>query len=179
MLLERELIELNIKTLVVGRLLENCYILNIDNDYLIVDPGAEAKTILKHIHGNLLGVLITHYHKDHYGALKDILKYKNVPVYDYKDTDKEIKIKKFKFKVIAYPGHKEDLVGFLFNDKLFSGDFLFYQGIGRTDLPGGNYEDMLDSIQKILASPKNIQIYPGHGQKTNIYNELIPLYWRL
>ena len=93
-MIEREMIKMNIKTLVVGNLLENCYILNIDNDYLIVDPGDEAKTILDHIHGNLLGVLITHYHKDHYGALNDILKYKNVPVYDYNDTAKEITISK-------------------------------------------------------------------------------------
>ncbi len=170
-MLERELINLNIKTLVVGNLLENCYILNIDNDYLIIDPGDEAKTILNHIHGNLLGVLITHYHKDHYSALNDILKYKNVPVYDYKDADKEITISKFKFKVIAYPGHKEDLVGFLFDDKLFSGDFIFKGTIGRTDLPGGNFKEMQESIKKILAFKDELEIYPGHGQSTNLSNE--------
>ena len=73
--------------------------------------------------------------------------------------------------MIAYPGHKEDLVGFLFDDKLFSGDFIFKGTIGRTDLPGGNFKEMQESIKKILEFKDELEIYPGHGQSTNLSNE--------
>lgn len=162
---------MNIKTVVVGHLQENCYILSIDNDYLIIDPGAEANKIINEIHGNLLGILITHTHDDHIGALKDILKYKNVPIYNYLNKNQNIEILEFKFKVIDFPGHKEDLVGFLFNNKLFSGDFIFKGTIGRTDLPGGNFKEMQHSIIKILSSKEDLIIYPGHGETTTLYKE--------
>lgn len=97
--------------------------------------------------------------------------YKNVPIYDYKSINKEVNIEKFNFRIINFPGHKEDLVGFLFDNKLFSGDFIFEGTIGRTDLPGGNYKEMQESIKKILSFKNDLQIYPGHGQSTNLSNE--------
>ena len=78
--------------------------------------------------------------------------YKNVPIYDYKSINKEVNIEKFNFRIINFPGHKEDLVGFLFDNKLFSGDFIFEGTIGRTDLPGGNYKEMQESIKKIKSA---------------------------
>lgn len=162
---------MKVKRIVVGPLEENCYILNIDNSYLIIDPGDESKKILNEIKGNLLGILITHYHFDHIGALQDILKYKNVPIYDYKSVNKEVNLSEFNFKIINFPGHKEDLVGFLFDNKLFSGDFIFKDTIGRTDLPGGNFKEMQESIKKILEFKNDLEIYPEHGQSTNLSNE--------
>lgn len=162
---------MKVKRIVVGPLEENCYILNIDNNYLIIDPGDESKKILNEIKGNLLGILITHYHFDHIGALKDILNYKNVPIYDYKSINKEVKIMEFCFRIINFPGHKDDLVGFLFDNKLFSGDFIFEGTIGRTDLPGGNYKEMQESIKKILSFNDDIEIYPGHGPSTKLSSE--------
>lgn len=162
---------MKVKRIVVGPLEENCYILNIDSNYLIIDPGYESIKILNEIKGNLLGILITHYHFDHIGALQDILDYKNVPIYDYKSINKEVNIEKFNFRIINFPGHKEDLVGFLFDNKLFSGDFIFEGTVGRTDLPGGNYKEMQESIKKILSFKNDLQIYPGHGQYTNLSKE--------
>ena len=109
--------------------------------------------------------------QDHIAALQDILDYKNVPIHDYKSINKEVNIEKFNFRIINFPGHKEDLVGFLFDNKLFSGDFIFEGTIGRTDLPGGNYKEMQESIKKILSFKNDLQIYPGHGQSTNLSKE--------
>lgn len=162
---------MKVKRIVVGLLEENCYILNIDNNYLIIDPGDESKKILNEIKGNLLGILITHYHFDHIGALQDILKYKNIPLYDYKSINKGVNIEKFNFRIINFPGHKDDLVGFLFDNKLFSGDFIFKDTIGRTDLPGGNFKEMQESIKKILEFNDDLQIYPGHGPSTKLSSE--------
>ena len=58
-------------------------------------------------------------------------------------------------------------------DKLvITGDVLFYGSIGRTDLPGGNYNTLINSIrQKLMMLPKDVEVYPGHGPKTTIQNE--------
>lgn len=159
---------------VTGFLKENCYIIHNGIDCLVIDPGSDQEKILTEINKKGLkvkGILITHYHFDHIGALQDILDYKNVPIYDYKSINKEVNIEKFNFRIINFPGHKEDLVGFLFDNKLFSGDFIFEGTIGRTDLPGGNYKEMQESIKKILSFKNDLQIYPGHGQSTNLSKE--------
>ena len=49
---------------------------------------------------------------------------------------------------------------------MFTGDFLFNGAMGRVDLPGGSYMNMLNSLNKISRYDKNIEIYPGHGEKT-------------
>ena len=67
---------MNIKKLVVGLYQENCYFLTINNDLLIVDPGDEFKkidNIIKNNNYNLLGILITHAHFDHIGALEELI----------------------------------------------------------------------------------------------------------
>lgn len=72
------------------------------------------------------------------------------------------------FKVIHTPGHTQGSVCFLCGDSLFSGDTLFKMSIGRTDLPGGSMDDMLNSLQKINSISDNVTIYPGHGDYTNL-----------
>lgn len=79
-------------------------------------------------------------------------------------------------KVISTPGHT--MGGLVFFDKengnLFTGDSLFKGSIGRTDLPGGSYEELMDSIlKKIVPLAKDITIYPGHGDHTTLSEELI------
>jgi len=54
---------------------------------------------------------------------------------------------------------------------LFSGDLLFYQGIGRTDLDGGDYQTILRSLERVLALPDQTVVYPGHGPQTTIGDE--------
>ncbi len=80
-----------------------------------------------------------------------------------------------KFHIIPTPGHTLGGVCYLLHDTqplLFSGDTLFHGGIGRTDLPGGDYEILIRSIQKhILPLPDNTFIYPGHGYDTTLQIE--------
>ena len=163
-----------IKTIITGYLEENCYILINNNDCLVIDPGDEIDKILNEVKNyNIKGILITHYHFDHVGALKELLNYKKVDVYDYKLDEKEYVINDFKFNIIKTPGHTYDSVIFYFKDinTMFTGDFIFKESIGRTDL-NGSIKDMNESINKIKKYDKNIILYPGHGDKTTLDYEL-------
>lgn len=51
---------------------------------------------------------------------------------------------------------------------MFTGDFLFYGSIGRTDFPGGSNEQMAESLRKIIKYPDDITIYPGHGKSSTL-----------
>lgn len=79
-----------------------------------------------------------------------------------------------KLKVLFTPGHSPGSISFYNEEQGFvvSGDVLFQQSIGRTDLPGGNLEILLDSIRKQLFSlPENTIVYSGHGSTTTIGEE--------
>jgi len=166
------LMDMNIEIVKVGFLETNCYILSKDNDYLVIDPGDEFEKIDSHIKGNLVGIIITHYHFDHIGALDDLVNKYHVNVYDINNLNEGLnKIGNFEFRVYYTPGHKSDLISILFDNYLFSGDFIFESSIGRTDLPTGNFKEMQDSIRKILKLDDNIIIYPGHGEETTMKKE--------
>mgnify|MGYP004476029527 FL=1 len=164
---------MNITRLVVGPLEENTYILEIDNELLIVDPGSEYDKISKAINNRkVLGILITHSHFDHIGALDS---FKDIDIYKYDVLEeKEYNIGKFKFDVIFNPGHSKDSVSYYFKkyNTLFSGDFIFYESIGRCDLPTGSISDMEKSIDKIKKYDKDMIIYPGHGEDTTLSHEI-------
>lgn len=164
---------MKIEKVVVGELLENCYILGIDNDVLVIDPGDEFEKIDKVIDGrNVLGILITHNHFDHVGALTN---FKDIDKYMFSNLEeKEYVVGKFKFDVIFNPGHSSDSVSYYFKEdnKLFCGDFIFYHSIGRYDLPTGNINEMMNSIDKIKKLPKNTIIYPGHDIETTLEEEI-------
>ena len=73
------------------------------------------------------------------------------------------------------PGHTAGHVVFYFPklSTLFSGDVIFYQGIGRTDLPGGNYEQLADSIRtQVFSLPLETKILSGHGPQTTVDAEM-------
>lgn len=78
-----------------------------------------------------------------------------------------------RIKVLHTPGHSLGGICLLANDKvIFSGDTLFNCGIGRTDLPGGDYEELMTSIKKKLMSlPDSTEVFPGHGPETTIGEE--------
>lgn len=75
------------------------------------------------------------------------------------------------FKVLLTPGHSPASLSF-YNEKdgfVISGDVLFKQSIGRTDLPGGDYDTLIDSIRThLLVLPENTKVYSGHGPVTSI-----------
>lgn len=164
---------MNVEKVVVGLLQENCYILDIDGNVMVVDPGDEYEKIIKVVgNRNIVGILITHSHFDHIGAVSC---FNNVPVYKFDNLEeKEYIINDFKFDVIFNPGHSLDSVSYYFKDNnvLFCGDFIFYHSIGRCDLDGGNFDLMIKSIEKIKRLDNNIIIYPGHGISTTLKEEI-------
>lgn len=91
-----------------------------------------------------------------------------------KEKDK-IEFGDIKLDVLFLPGHSPGHLAFYFkNDNVcFSGDVLFYNSIGRTDLPGGDHDTLINSIKnKLFLLNPNTIIYPGHGQKTTLKNEM-------
>ncbi len=166
---------MDIKRIVTGYLDENCYILIKNNECLVVDPGDDFPKIKEQIGNNkILGVLLTHSHFDHIGALRNFLTKRSIKIFKKSNLEeKEYNIGSFKFKCIYTPGHSKDSVSFYFEEEkvIFIGDFIFKESLGRTDLPGGSDSDMKESISKILTYPEDIKLYPGHNEETTLKYE--------
>lgn len=97
-----------------------------------------------------------------------------------KDGD-SLKIGDETLKVILTPGHTVGSISILMGKALFSGDTLFYRSVGRTDLPGGNFDVLRESITgRLYTLPDDTVVYTGHGDSTLIgdekqYNEWVSL----
>ncbi|MET3684279.1 glyoxylase-like metal-dependent hydrolase (beta-lactamase superfamily II) [Alkalibacillus flavidus] len=196
---------MNIKALSLGLLGTNCYILDLDDQALIVDPGGDSHFIIDYLETQSLtpiAILLTHAHFDHIGAVDDICQYFNVPVYiheqegdwlidpslngsewfqlgqiaaskpaDHYFVEGSQQIGPFRFEVMHTPGHSPGSVSFWFEDDrtIIAGDTLFQLGIGRTDLPFGDHETLINVIKsKLFTLPDETVVYPGHGPKTTI-----------
>ena len=98
---------------------------------------------------------------------------------DFLNDGDTLKFGNTEIKVIATPGHTQGCVCYLIDGKLFSGDTLFKDTVGRCDLPGGNFQKLSDSVKnKLFTMDENTVVYPGHGPETTIgyekkYNEII------
>ena len=106
-------------------------------------------------------------------ASKEAKNYYNIKVYEYKNLKEgKITIGPFDIEVIYTKGHTNDSVTYYFKEEkiMFTGDFIFKNSIGRTDL-GGNTKDMIESINKIKHYDDSIIIYPGHGEYTTLSSE--------
>lgn len=90
------------------------------------------------------------------------------------NDDDEIHFGNHLFKVIHTPGHSKGGVVYHCAEEnvAFTGDTLFRNGIGRTDLPGGNMFQIIQSLRKLTQLPDDTTVYPGHGSKTTIGYEL-------
>ena len=153
----------------------------------IVDPGYDPAKITNFIYSKKLDlkyIITTHYHIDHTNALKEI---KNsfistkvvASLYDGKklpvDVDIYVKdndtltVGEVSLKFIETPGHTPGGICIVVeNESLITGDTLFIGDCGRTDLPGGNINDMYKSLhEKIKSLPDHLIVYPGHdyGEK--------------
>lgn len=155
---------MNFEIVKTGYLRTNTYILEIDGKVLVIDPADEYQNIDAVIgDAEVVGVIITHHHPDHVGALEY---FDGDLVYDYFNMEEGMnKIGPFEFEIIYTPGHKEDSISIYFKEekKMITGDFLFRNTIGRTDFPGGNMKDMIASLKKVSIYPSDVEIYPGHG----------------
>jgi glyoxylase-like metal-dependent hydrolase (beta-lactamase superfamily II) len=149
-----------------------------------------------------IGIVNTHGHIDHVGANRDMKDKYDIPLYMHggdkdrqprinqlelslflgakdspppdqflKDGD-EIQVGKGVLKVIHTPGHSPGSVSLLADDFLLSGDTLFFEGVGRTDLPGGDQRQIERSIREhLMTLPDDLAVLPGHGPLTTIGRE--------
>jgi len=155
-----------IRKIIVGPLKANCYLLADEQikECFIIDPGDEPEKIIVAIKENNFipqAIMLTHGHPDHTGAVKEIESIFRIKA-----------VKKYPWvKVIETPGHTPDSVCLIAGDNIFTGDTLFKNSIGRTDLPGGDEEQMRRSLKRLMEFPDNFKIFPGHGPETTIGEE--------
>lgn len=199
--------EAEIKRITVGKWDENCYLLYNDNEGWVIDPGDEFDRISKTIDSlNIkpLGVILTHAHFDHVGAVEEIKSHYSVPLYLHKEDrrilsqasllrkmagdDKISPTPKIDFfleemesfqlgdkeiQIIHTPGHTKGGICLKIDNHILSGDLIFENDIGRIDLPGGNKEDIIASIQSLYHNFKDHVFYPGHGDEFKL-EEILP-----
>ena len=168
---------MEVKKVVTGAISENCYVLIDQGNCLVVDPGDEFSKIKEVIGTNkVVGVLLTHSHFDHVGALREVMNLsKKIQLFKRSMlVEKTYTIENFTFDCLFTPGHSSDSVTYYFKEEqiMFVGDFIFKEGIGRCDLPTGDFKVMKDSLRKISTYPKNTILYPGHDEDTTLGYEL-------
>ena len=156
---------MELKHLIVGPLLTNCYILISEGEALVIDPGGGLKRILKEIgEAKLKYIVLTHCHWDHVSEALKLKEKTGAKILTNLKEDDEIKVGDSVLKVISTPGHTKESICLLAEDFIFTGDTLFEDGTGRTDLPGGSQKDLENSLSKLKKILKpGTKIYPGHG----------------
>lgn len=88
------------------------------------------------------------------------------------DVNAEFKVGQYPIEIIETPGHTQGSVCYLIDGNLFSGDTLFYDACGRTDLPESDEAKMQESLKKLFQKlPDGTPVYPGHGAVTTIGHE--------
>lgn len=193
---------MNIKQKEFGDYQTNCYIVEVDEKSLIIDPGMGCASWVIKNSKNPVAILITHGHFDHTYDAAELQKILKIPVFIPKDdsfmlqndpfgysknsckadfevkSDEEINISGIVVKFWHFAGHTPGCSAIEIENTLFSGDFIFKGSIGRVDFPFSNPEDMKKSIEKFLNFQEDKKIYPGHGQSTTVFEEKNKLhYW--
>lgn len=175
---------IKIKNLIVTPFLTNCYLLISENEAAVIDPGGGVRKILEEIKNAkavLKYIILTHFHLDHtFSSLK--LKQKTgakILIHEaeknffskflktdgFLEEEEKIKIGDSVLEVLHTPGHTKGSICLVGQGFIFTGDTIFKDGYGRTDLPGGSQKDLENSLRKLkkFLKPGTI-VYPGHGE---------------
>ena len=188
-----------IKTLPVGQLETNCYVVSNEETLgcVVIDPGDESNRILDYLEDNHLkceAIFLTHGHYDHTGAVEAVMEETGAPVYicprddahttgdphysymlpeggRYYDDGDVLRFAGLSFQILAVPGHTAGGVAIVCEDALFTGDTLFRGSCGRTDLPGGDMEEEFRSLKRLCDLPGDYEVYPGHMDSSSLERE--------
>lgn len=184
-----------IKMKACGEYGTNCYILTIEDKELIIDPGMGAASWVIEEVKNPVAILNTHGHFDHVWSNAELKKKFNIPIYAPKgdifmlendpfsqgtppsqvdfvvDGNQTFEIEGIKVHFFHFPGHTPGCSVIMIEDRLFSGDFIFNNSIGRYDFPYSNAQQMRQSLERFLTFKENWDVYPGHGAKTTVQKE--------
>jgi glyoxylase-like metal-dependent hydrolase (beta-lactamase superfamily II) len=198
---------LAIDQLSLGQIGTNCYLVRADPDAteaVVIDPGAEPAEIEQALaaHGAACaGILLTHSHYDHFGALAELAESTAAPVWlPEGELDvfrrpetffpgitmrpyageaillsggETVDVAGISFQVRHVPGHSPGHLSYYADGALFSGDVLFSGSVGRVDLPFGDWETLLASIRSLAdAYPPETIVLSGHGPATTLGDEL-------
>ena len=173
---------MNLKTFYFNPYRECTYILSDDKGLaIIIDAGMyderEQERFAQYLMQNALkpvALLITHAHPDHVCGVEYLERqYGLQAIIQPAEGLLAIPEMQVHIESISTPGHKEDAVCYYLpiEKMLFTGDTLFQESIGRTDLPGGDMGTLIRSLNKLVLLPEDTQVYPGHGYPTNIAHE--------
>ena len=139
---------------------------------------------LKELHQNMPNVPI-YAHKDDKDLIENVASFVDrfvggfgkvdvPPITKYIDENEDLSIGDEKIKIYHTAGHTKGVVCYFGDDKLFSGDTIFLGSVGRTDLPGGSYESLRNSVRQVLNDlDDNVKIYTGHGDTTTVGYEKV------
>lgn len=193
---------MEIKKICLGMFGTNTYILSKNNESIIIDPAGRMQKLDELIGDNkLIAVLLTHGHFDHIKPVDDLYAKYHIPVYinpldEDLARDKNqtkafnipfsnvitcpvvklsqglLSIGPFNFEVYFTPGHTEGSTIFKIDNYLFTGDTLFKNSVGRTDLKGGNNTKLKESLRFMKTLDPNLIIHPGHEQSSTLYDEI-------
>ena len=191
---------MDIKTLQVGPIGTNCYLLCDETEKLcaVIDPGGDADRVAAAVQDSgcaPCAILLTHGHYDHTGAVAELsARWPGVPVYlnrrdvyegdaylqqlfppvpcakDYGEGD-TVQVGGLTLQVLATPGHSEGSVTLRCGDALFCGDTLFAGSCGRTDFPGGSVKKMMGSLKRLGELEGDLKVYPGHMEDSTLDRE--------
>jgi hydroxyacylglutathione hydrolase len=157
----------------------------------VVDPGDDYDVLVEEIKKEglkLTAVLLTHGHFDHVGGAAALAAEYGVPVYlsehepafytprckNLKRTHdgEKIPLGPLEVECLHTPGHTPGGQCFLLEGNLFTGDTLFIDAVGRTDIPGGNTRALIKSLQRIKQLPDDTMIWPGHHYGEPLHEKL-------